>query len=322
MNRKEFEMQLSDAIWKRLMDWQKPKEDRASSRLLVLHKDTGDVEHKAFTDISSFIKGELWVNESSLARCRLKALRGNGRETWLVFVNKLADERWRVQMEGEPDFKDGECFSLLDGTVCKVMGTNGYWAEVITSQAPDFDAFGTVPLLAGVERPRDERDVTAYEPLWAHVPGSKTLGTAGIHFSRDILEKFSLRRVTLHITYNSTSTITEEEVDRHQLPAEEFAIESPPAQGQKVVAVGTTVARALETWAADGRRSGWTGLFIKPPYEFKAVESLVTNFHMPGDSLFVLCAALAGRDLLLHAYVEAVKEDYDFGFFGDSMLIL
>jgi S-adenosylmethionine:tRNA ribosyltransferase-isomerase len=315
-------MLLSGAIVDRLLGSQKPKADRGSSRLLVLHKDTGDVEHAMFADIGKYISGDLWVNESALDRCRMSANRKNRRD-WIIFAKKIGDRRWRVcQEDGEPDFKTGETFDLADGTVCYVMGTTGYWAEVSVDRTPEWAIWGTVPLLSGVERPTDETDVSAYEAPWARIHGSKTLATAGVHFTNDTLKGFTLKPICLHIVYNSLSVIREEEVDEHDLPAEEYSINTPPPEGMRVTAVGTTVARALETWAATGSKSGWTNLFIKPPYEFKAVESLVTNFHMPGDSLFVMCACLAGLDNLLVAYGEAVKEDYDFGFFGDSMLIL
>lgn len=319
--RTEYEFKLPQRTWDKMMGWQRPKAKRDSSRLIVLNKETGDVVHDIFPNISKHVGPDLWVNECSLLKCRVKILRSGGRHTWAVFSNKCSPSMWSIYVDGEePNFRDGELFQLPDGKTASVLGTNGYRADVVVDGEPDFAAYGTVPLFSNIVRPQDEADPSAYSPVYATTPGSRTLATAGIHFTADILKDFNLHRLRLPVVYNSVSLIKEERIEDHEIPTEEYEVKEVP--NGPVTAVGTTVVRALESAMRDSVWEGRTNLFIRPPFAFKAVKSLVTNFHVPGDSLYLMCAALAGKEKLEHAYAEAVKEDYDFGFFGDSMLIL
>lgn len=321
MKRKDFEYNFPAKAMEKFLGWQKPKEERDSSRMLVVHKDTGKIEHTDFKKITSYIGRDIWVNESALMRCRVQISVG-GRHYWAVFANKIGKFQWSIYIEDvEPFLKYGDYFQLPDGMVCRVVGTSGYRVDVSVDADPDFAAYGTVPLWPNVVRPQDESDVTEYEPLYATVPGSMTMASAGVHFSEKLLAEFHLHRVCLHVAYGSRSAIEEEDIEDHAVVNEQYEVKEIPPQG-KVVAVGTTTVRALEAAHATGKWSGSTNLFIRPPMKLNVVESLLTNFHLPGDSLFVLCSALAGRENLLRAYDEAISEQYDFGFFGDCMLIL
>jgi S-adenosylmethionine:tRNA ribosyltransferase-isomerase len=179
---------------------------------------------------------------------------------------------------------------------------------------------GKPPLPPYIKRPADWGDDTRYQTVFAAKEGSIAAPTAGLHFTPELLAKLNTRRITLHVGLGTFKPVKAENVEDHKMHAEYYEI--PEAPQGKVVAVGTTTCRTLETWARTGKLSGWTDLFVTPGFEFKVVKSLVTNFHVPKSTLLMLVCALAGRERILDAYAEAVREKYRFFSYGDAMLIL
>jgi len=185
---------------------------------------------------------------------------------------------------------------------------------------PDLAVVGEPPIPPYFHRPADARDAERYQTVYAAKEGAIAAPTAGLHFTPEILSRLTTRRLVLHVGTGTFKPVKAENVEDHKMEAEYYEIPDPPAG--KVAAVGTTTCRALESWARTGEASGWTELFITPPYEFKVVKSLVTNFHLPKSTLLMMVCALAGRERILSAYEEAIRERYRFFSYGDAMLIL
>jgi S-adenosylmethionine:tRNA ribosyltransferase-isomerase len=184
---------------------------------------------------------------------------------------------------------------------------------------PDLVRVGSMPLPPYIRRAAGAEDDERYQTVFARTEGSIAAPTAGLHFTPEILSRLRTRRLTLHVGVGTFKPVRCTEVERHRMHPEWYEVPEPP-QGP-VAAVGTTACRALETWARTGRTSGWTDLFIHPPYEFKAVRTLLTNFHLPRSTLLMLVCAFAGLERVLDAYREAVRERYRFFSYGDAMLL-
>ena len=185
---------------------------------------------------------------------------------------------------------------------------------------PDLARLGQTPLPPYIHREPNTMDRKRYQTVYADQEGSVAAPTAGLHFTPAILSKLHTHRLTLHVGVGTFKPVTCDDVTDHRMEAEYYDIPEPP--DGPVTAVGTTTTRALETWARTGETSGWSELFMHPPFEFKVVRSLLTNFHLPRSTLLMLVCALAGRDRVLAAYEEAVRESYRFFSYGDAMLVL
>lgn len=318
-----YDFVLPDAIYSRIVEVQRPREKRDSGRLMVLHRDNGAIEHLEFPDAVEFLKGRpVYVNESKILRSRVWCEREGKPGFWAIFLYPHAPRKWYVRPEPGARLTYGEPFRLADGNLGQIVGLNGGYGVFVVSDEPNFDAIGTIPLNWGVARPKDEKDTAAYEPLYARVPGSITIPSAGVPFTEGLLAGLEIRKLWLHLGYEAYGQILTEEVEDTELPPERYRIEDVPMPGEKVVAVGTTVVRALETWGWAKDREGFSELTIREPYEFKVVDAILTNFHLPRETLTVMMCAFAGREKLLNAYRAAVEWEYDFSDYGDSMLIV
>jgi len=328
-------MQVSDFDYKLPPELiaQTPLPRRDQSRLLVLHRD-GRREHRRFSDLPEYLKDEIvYLNDSRVLRARVYLIRSSGGKVAALLVRRLADRTWQALLDASGRLQVGEHLWIADpsspqhavhahGKPLSVQLTAkdaDHWTLVFDEE-PDLKALGKPPLPPYIKRPADWGDDTRYQTVYAAKEGSIAAPTAGLHFTPELLAKLHTKRITLHVGLGTFKPVKVDKVEDHVMHPEYYEIPDPP-QG-KVVAVGTTTCRALETWARTDKTSGWTDLFITPGFEFKAVKSLVTNFHVPKSTLLMLVCALAGRERILDAYADAVREKYRFFSYGDAMLIL
>lgn len=323
---------------------QTPLERRDSSRLMHLDKVTGELEHRHFYQLLDYLhEGDCMVfNDSRVLPARLIGARPTGGSVELVLLRDLGEGRWeclsRPGRKTKPGteilFGDGE----LKATVEQVVeGGNrivrfdyeGIFLEVL-------ERLGKMPLPPYIKE--ELQDNERYQTVYSREIGSAAAPTAGLHFTRELMEKIAAKGVklcyvTLHVGLGTFRPVKAEEIEDHEMHAEFCMVPEETARivtetkknGGRVIAVGTTSCRTLESFAqADGSlpvTSGWTNIFIYPGYRFKCVDALVTNFHLPESTLIMLVSALAGREHVLHAYEQAVKERYRFFSFGDAMFI-
>ena len=323
---------------------QTPLERRDASRLLVLNKKTGELEHRHFYDLPEYLhEGDcLVMNDSRVLPARLLGCRSSGGSVELVLLRDLGEGKWECLSRPGRKTKPGTELSFGDGeltaTVLAVTeGGNrivqfhyeGIFLEVL-------ERLGKMPLPPYIKE--ELNDAERYQTVYSREVGSAAAPTAGLHFTQELLQKLAdkgvrLCYVTLHVGLGTFRPVKEEEIEDHPMHAEFCMIPEETARivnetkknGGRVIAVGTTSCRTLESFAsADGAlspSSGWTDIFIYPGYRFKCIDALITNFHLPESTLIMLVSALAGRETILHAYETAVKERYRFFSFGDAMLI-
>lgn len=312
---------------------QSPLPRRDQSRLLVVHRD-GRLEHRRFPDLPGLLGQELlYLNDSRVLRARIYLIRQTGGRVAALLLRRTEERRWEALLDASGRLKPGERLFIADPdrppygvhsggkplSVLLVAKEDDHWV-LDFDQDPDLRTLGKPPLPPYIKRPADWGDDTRYQTVYAARDGSIAAPTAGLHFTPELLAKLNTRRITLHVGVGTFKPVKAERTEDHRMHPEAYEIPEPP-EG-KVVAVGTTTCRTLETWARTGKTSGWTDLFITPGFEFKAVKSLLTNFHVPKSTLLMLVCALAGRERILEAYAVAVKEKYRFFSYGDAMLIL
>ena len=330
---------------------QHPLAERDESRLLVLRRDSGAIEHRRFRDVVEYLEpGDLLVlNDTRVIPARLVGRRPTGGRIEVLLVAPEGDV-WRAMLKGSGRVKLGERLSLEGGALtCTFYGRlpDGQ-VHLAFPLGPDelmaaLQRVGRAPLPPYIRRPPEadadrEADLTRYQTVYAERPGAVAAPTAGLHFTREVfaaLDAKGIRRatLTLHVGLGTFKPVVAERIEDHAMHAEWFelpgeaaeAVADARAAGRRVVAVGTTATRVLETVARRpqwGAASGWTDLFITPGFEFRAVDVLVTNFHLPRSTLLMLVAAFAGRERVLAAYDEAQRLGYRFYSYGDAMLIV
>lgn len=325
---------------------QEPATPRDSSRLLVVHRRTGDLEHRSFREIGEFLaSGDLLVtNDTRVIPARLIGERpGTGGRVEVFLLRQLDQNRWQTLVKPGRRLRRGSAVSfgggLLTGRIVaeapeglrEVEFTwKGDWHELLAR-------LGQVPLPPYITAPL--ADAERYQTVYARAEGSVAAPTAGLHFTSELLATLAAQGITqafltLHVGLGTFRPVQVEEVEAHQMheeyyevtPAAAAAMNSAKARGGRLIAVGTTSCRTLETVAGGKGEipagTGWTNIFMYPGYRFKTVDALVTNFHLPKSTLLMLVSAFAGRDLIMRAYQEAIRERYRFYSFGDAMLIL
>ncbi|WP_105614193.1 tRNA preQ1(34) S-adenosylmethionine ribosyltransferase-isomerase QueA [Vallitalea okinawensis] len=324
---------------------QYPLEDRTSSKLLVLDKDSGAIEHKVFRDIIDYFNpGDcLVLNNTKVLPARLiGAKEGSGGKVEFLLLNKKENNQWEVMVKPGKKAKPGARIQFGDGrlmaSVNEVMeGGNRlvtFEHEGIFEQV--LDELGQMPLPPYITAELEDQD--RYQTVYAKHRGSAAAPTAGLHFTDQLLEKIRAKGVevayvTLHVGLGTFRPVKVENIDEHDMHAEYYFIEEEEAykinrtkeNSGRVIAVGTTSSRTLESVADQNGKiaagSGWTDIFIYPGYQFKAVNALITNFHLPESTLIMLVSALASKENIMNAYTTAVKERYRFFSFGDAMFI-
>lgn len=324
---------------------QHPAERRDGSRLMVLDRATGTVTHHRFRDLPQFLRpNDLFVlNDTKVIPARVVGVRANTGGKWEGLFLREVNGAWEMlaQTRGYPEV--GERFALPTGLTLTLVGRTDDRHWLMTPDRPGTAAdllaeHGHIPLPPYIRKRADgPADKERYQTVYAEHAGSVAAPTAGLHFTPELLAVLSAKgvneaRVTLHVGLGTFAPVKADDPLKHQIHAEwaevgretADAINRTKASGGRVVAVGTTTTRTLETAArtADGTFRGETALFIHPPFEFRALDVLVTNFHLPRTTLLLLAQAFAGSELLRRGYEEAVREEYRFFSYGDAMLIV
>ncbi|HEU4517420.1 MAG TPA: tRNA preQ1(34) S-adenosylmethionine ribosyltransferase-isomerase QueA [Steroidobacteraceae bacterium] len=319
----------------------RPLPRRGASRLLALDGASGAIRDLAFDDLGKLLRpGDLLVlNDTRVLPARLRGHKASGGACELLLERILEGCRFLAQGRSSKGFAPGTRIALPAGAIAVVVARRGEFHEFELDREalPYFEAHGSVPLPPYVAREADSADRERYQTVYAAVPGAVAAPTAGLHFDADALSRLerdgvALARVTLHVGAGTFTPVRVEELADHRMHAERIrvpeatveAIGSTRARGGRVVAVGTTVVRALESAASGGRLEVFEGesdIFIMPGHRFRAVDALLTNFHLPESTLLVLVAAFAGRERVLAAYHHAIAGRYRFFSYGDAMFV-
>jgi S-adenosylmethionine:tRNA ribosyltransferase-isomerase len=314
---------------------QHPLKDRESCRLLVVNRREGTIEHRVFRDIKDYLlPGDLLVlNNTKVRTCRLRGTRKTGGKVE-VFLLRQKEGLCFDCMLKPGRLRQGEVVGFKGSPItCTLTGINE-----VTFQAPDAGAvyaLGEIPLPPYIKRPLEASDAEYYQTVYAEFDGSVAAPTAGLHFTPALLDGIKkngvgLAYVTLHVGLGTFKSVTAEDIRQHVMGEEYYtvpgltqdALAQARARGVgRIIAVGTTTCRTLESYAL-GKKSGFTDLFMYPGYRFNLVDGILTNFHLPRTTLFMLVCALAGTPLVRRAYEEAVKEKYRFYSYGDAMLVV
>ncbi|WP_072523631.1 tRNA preQ1(34) S-adenosylmethionine ribosyltransferase-isomerase QueA [Clostridium sp. Marseille-P3244] len=324
---------------------QDPLEDRSSSRLLVLDKETGEVEHHVFREIIDYLHpGDcLVINDTKVIPARLIGVKEDtGAKIEVLLLKRGADDVWETLVKPGRKARPGARISfgdgLLIGEVVDVVDEGnrlirfeyeGIFEEIL-------DQLGQMPLPPYITHQLKDKD--RYNTVYAEHPGSAAAPTAGLHFTPELLGEIKkkgvdIAHVTLHVGLGTFRPVKVDDVENHHMHSEFYMIDEEAAEkinragagGGRVICVGTTSCRTVESAADENGKlkacSGWTDIFIYPGYRFKVLDALITNFHLPESTLIMLVSALAGREHILAAYEEAVRERYRFFSFGDAMFI-
>ncbi len=325
-----------------------PAEPRDSARLLVLHRKSGKLEHRIFRDIVEYLReGDVLIlNDTKVIPARLFGRLPSGGKIELLLTRQISPNIWEVMAKPARKLKEGREIIFDDELKGVVKGYAGKGKRLIEFKLPESKSFmekleeiGHIPLPPYIEREERPEDREKYQTVFAKREGAVAAPTAGLHFTEDLLKKLSdkgiiIRTVTLHVGPGTFKPVKVENVEEHEMDYEVYNV--PPetaeevnkakSEGRRIVAVGTTVVRTLESAADESGTvkagEGSTNLFIYPGYRFKVVDVLITNFHLPRSTLIMLVSAFAGREKVLNAYREAVKMGYRFYSYGDAMLIL
>ena len=310
---------------------QHPAPERSASRLLHVRAG-GGVEDLSFSDLPRLLgsRDVLVVNDTRVIKARLAGRKASGGQVEL-FVERLLGARDALALIRASHPPPAGSEVLVDGVRVSVQGREGELYRVRFSQdiAPVLERHGAVPLPPYIRHPPRSEDAERYQTVYAQAPGAVAAPTAGLHFDRELLEGVQaagarIARLTLHVGFGTFQPVRVDEVEAHRMHAERYAIPDDTISllpGRRVLAVGTTTLRALETHALTGEREGETELFVYPGFQFQAVDRLLTNFHLPKSTLLMLVCAFAGKEKLLAAYRHAVEKRYRFFSYGDAMLI-
>jgi S-adenosylmethionine:tRNA ribosyltransferase-isomerase len=348
MNIEEFDYELPKELIA-----QTPMEQRDECRLMVLNRAEGTIEHKHFYDVLDYLKpGDcLVMNDSKVIPARIFGVKEKtGAHIEFLLSKRIDGDRWetlvrpgrRLKPGDKVDFGNGKLEAEIleygkDGTRIVEFHYDGIFMERL-------EELGRMPLPPYIERPSDEEDKDMYQTVYAHYDGSVAAPTAGLHFTKELLKKaqdkgVKLAYVTLHVGIGTFRPVKCENIEDHHMHFEEYFVQPETAdiinqtiqEGGRIISVGTTSTRTLESAAYMDEKTGKylvksghgnTGIFIYPGYEWKIVNALITNFHLPKSTLIMLVSSLYSREKILEAYNEAVKEKYRFFSYGDAMLII
>jgi S-adenosylmethionine:tRNA ribosyltransferase-isomerase len=305
-----------------------PLAKRDASRMMVLHRGSQTITHANFCDLPDFLQpGDLAVlNNSRVIRARI--LCGASGSDEVLLAEPMGDLRWLCLVRPGRRWKIHSEHPVA-GTMAKVVEILPSGERVLHfAEAPDLEKYGSIPLPPYLRRAAEKEDDTRYQTVYAEPEGSVAAPTAGLHFTPEMLAKIPHSFLTLHVGLGTFTPIKTDLVSDHRMHEERYELPEETVRSissaRRTLAVGTTVTRVLESQPPGDLRpcAGRTDLMIRPPFEFRHVDLLLTNFHLPGSTLILLVSALAGRDFVLSAYREAVRERYRFFSYGDCMLIL
>ncbi|MEL7221549.1 MAG: tRNA preQ1(34) S-adenosylmethionine ribosyltransferase-isomerase QueA [Bacteroidota bacterium] len=334
-----------------------PTPSRHESRLMVLHRETGEIEHKVFKDILDYLNEEdvLIFNNTKVFPARMygrKEKTGASIEVFLLRELNADARLWDVLVDPARKIRVGNKLYFSDEfdndrLVAEVVDNTTSRGRTIRFlyDGPDeefrneLQVLGTTPLPKSLGRPAEDLDKERFQTVFAKEQGAVAAPTAGLHFSRELMKRLEIKGVdfaelTLHVGLGTFRSIDVEDLSKHKMDAEYFKINDKAVDivnnakqtNKRVCAVGTTVMRSIETSVSAESMlkadEGWTNKFIYPPYEFRIADSMISNFHLPKSSLLIMVSAFGGQELIKHAYAEAIKEKYRFFTYGDAMLIL
>lgn len=341
MNVEEFDYHLPESLIA-----QTPLKNRDQSRLLVLGRKTGNIAHKHFTDIMDYFEtgDTLVLNDTRVMPARLFGLKEEtGAKVEMLMLTRIEDNDWEVLLKPAKRIKVGNTLSFGNGKIIaeciKELDQGGrimrlHFEGILEER---LDELGEMPLPPYIKERLDDPD--RYQTVYAKENGSAAAPTAGLHFTDELLQKIkdkgvNIAFITLHVGLGTFRPVSVEDIDDHEMHSEYYQMTKETADilnktkenGHRIISVGTTSTRTLETIRRDHEQfvatSGWTDIFIYPGFEYKAIDGLITNFHLPKSTLVMLVSAFSSREYILNAYKEAVKLKYRFFSFGDAMLII
>ncbi|GAA0601631.1 tRNA preQ1(34) S-adenosylmethionine ribosyltransferase-isomerase QueA [Virgibacillus siamensis] len=342
MNIEDFDFDLPEELIA-----QTPLKDRASSRLLVLHRNDKRMEHQHFTDIKKYLNpGDcLVLNDTRVLPARLYGVKEDtGAKIEILLLHQKENDTWEILAKPAKKVKEGTTLIFGDGKLrATCTGILEHGGRMMDFEYEGIfyrvlDELGEMPLPPYIKEQLPEKE--RYQTVYAKEEGSAAAPTAGLHFTNELLDELEnkgivITFITLHVGLGTFRPVSVDNIDDHTMHSEYYHMTEETADtltevrenNGRIISVGTTSTRTLETITRDNNgkfaeSSGWTDIFIYPPYEFQAIDGLITNFHLPKSTLIMMVSALADRDSILHAYNEAVKERYRFFSFGDAMLIL
>ncbi|WP_427704291.1 tRNA preQ1(34) S-adenosylmethionine ribosyltransferase-isomerase QueA [Staphylococcus parequorum] len=325
---------------------QTPLKNRDESRLLVLGRQTGDIEHKHFKDVIDYLdKGDtLVLNDTRVMPARLFGLKEEtGAKVEMLMLTQISGNDWEVLLKPAKRIKVGNKLTFGDGKIVaeciEELNQGGrimrlHYEGILQER---LDELGEMPLPPYIKERLDDQD--RYQTVYAKASGSAAAPTAGLHFTDELLNRIKAKGIniafiTLHVGLGTFRPVSVDNIDDHEMHSEYYQMDQETAEllnetkskGHRVISVGTTSTRTLETIMQTNEvfkaQSGWTDIFIFPGYTFKAIDGLITNFHLPKSTLVMLVSAFSSRDYILNAYQQAVKSEYRFFSFGDAMLII
>ena len=341
MNVEEFDYHLPESLIA-----QTPLKNRDQSRLLVLGRKTGNIAHKHFTDIMDYFEpgDTLVLNDTRVMPARLFGLKEEtGAKVEMLMLTRIEDNDWEVLLKPAKRIKVGNTLSFGNGKIIaeciKELEQGGrimrlHYEGILEER---LDELGEMPLPPYIKERLDDPD--RYQTVYAKENGSAAAPTAGLHFTDELLQKIkdkgvNIAFITLHVGLGTFRPVSVEDINNHEMHSEYYQMTKETADilnktkenGHRIISVGTTSTRTLETIRRDHEQfvatSGWTDIFIYPGFEYKAIDGLITNFHLPKSTLVMLVSAFSSREYILNAYKEAVKLKYRFFSFGDAMLII
>ncbi|SUM71127.1 tRNA preQ1(34) S-adenosylmethionine ribosyltransferase-isomerase QueA [Staphylococcus hominis] len=341
MNVEEFDYHLPESLIA-----QTPLKNRDQSRLLVLGRKTGNIAHKHFTDIMDYFEpgDTLVLNDTRVMPARLFGLKEEtGAKVEMLMLTRIEDNDWEVLLKPAKRIKVGNTLSFGNGKIIaeciKELEQGGrimrlHFEGILEER---LDELGEMPLPPYIKERLDDPD--RYQTVYAKENGSAAAPTAGLHFTDELLQKIkdkgvNIAFITLHVGLGTFRPVSVEDINDHEMHSEYYQMTKETADilnktkenGHRIISVGTTSTRTLETIRRDHEQfvatSGWTDIFIYPGFEYKAIDGLITNFHLPKSTLVMLVSAFSSREYILNAYKEAVKLKYRFFSFGDAMLII
>ncbi|WP_226526342.1 tRNA preQ1(34) S-adenosylmethionine ribosyltransferase-isomerase QueA [Metabacillus niabensis] len=326
---------------------QVPLKERDASRLMVLQKDNGELKHESFKSIINYLQAGdcLVLNNTRVMPARLFGIKEDtGASIEILLLKQQEDDIWETLVKPAKRVKDGTVITFGSGNLkATCVGTSDHGGRLLKFEYEGIfyevlEKLGEMPLPPYIKEQLDDRE--RYQTVFSREIGSAAAPTAGLHFTEEILDQLKEKGVhiafiTLHVGLGTFRPVSADTVEEHEMHAEFYQVTDGTAallnnvrsNGGKIITVGTTSTRTLETIASkhNGQfvaESGWTNIFIYPGYEFKGIDGMVTNFHLPKSSLIMLVSALASREYVINAYETAVKEKYRFFSFGDAMLII
>lgn len=321
---------------------QHPMEPRDHSRLLVVDKKTGEIEHKHFYDLVNYLKpGDVLVfNDTRVIPARLHGTKDTGAHVEVFLLTRRDATDWEVLVRPGKKLQVGAKINFSDELSCEVIEHTDFGGRVVRFKYDGIfeeilDRLGETPLPPYITAPLEDKE--RYQTVYNRERGSAAAPTAGLHFTKELLQKIKDIGceevfITLHVGLGTFRPVSEAKIEDHKMHKEFYtvsqeaadAVNKAKAEGRRIIAVGTTAVRTLEAAGADGQLhagSSWTNIFIYPGYKFRLVDDLVTNFHLPQSTLLMLVSTLSTREIMLQTYKKAVEEKYRFFSFGDAMFI-